>query len=789
MKKTVMFLVVISFVMSASAHISVAGNDDFWSAKRNAAAMGVGNSSGFTFVGNYDEDHYYQDWYSLYFNFDNLAYVLERDVCQDSHTIAISTPMNGISKNLYLGSKYYWKNKYFKDGNFSASILYRPVNCISLGAIANNIDTDDIAYEFGAALRPFRFLPNFWNRVTLSADYNYIDDDLSDPVIGLQTEILDGLKLGANYDLTKEVFGLNFGINFSNLGIGTHLAMDENDEFKEGQQYITISDKTFRSFLKKPKRECFIDYKLKGDILEKNQEQKIGPFTIVFDKGKTLSQIIDDIEKMKKNDKVKGIIFKSGNFYSNFAQRKELADAILDFKSTGKKVAFYYETIGGANYAFAASIADMIYLNPIGMIDLKGVSVSMPYVKNLLDTLGIDVVNLRSHPYKTAGNIFSEEEMTQAERATYQTLLDDFYDEITKMIVSGRGNKLTRPIDEIVDEGPFWDAERALELGLIDEIIYEDQLEDKLKDAFEIKNVTKNFKQNKICYDWHKPGKDKIALIYAIGNIHSGKGIPGGSIGSETIVKAIKNAREDRSVKGIIIRVDSGGGSAIASDIIAREIELCKTGKNPKPIVISMGGAAASGGYYIATLADKIIAQPTTITGSIGVIGIFPVMERLFDKIHVNWSTVKKGKHADLGAIHRQMTADEKNIMEKSIEHFYDRFITLVAKGRNMEKDEVHEIAQGKVWTGKRALDNGLIDALGGMELAAQEVKKMADIKREIEFKEFDGQEEKMKLSINIEALASIPAPLRAMLEISKQLEMFEKENILMIQPTIPDYK
>ena len=248
--------------------------------------------------------------------------------------------------------------------------------------------------------------------------------------------------------------------------------------------------------------------------------------------------------------------------------------------------------------------------------------------------------------------------------------------------------------------------------------------------------------------------KDKIALIYAVGNIHSGEGVPGKSIGSVTTAKAIKQAREDRRVKGIIIRVDSGGGSALASDVIGREVELCKTGKNKKPVIVSMGGVAASGGYYIAAKADKIIAQPSTITGSIGVIGIYPVFERLYEKIHVNWDTVKRGKNADLGSTHRQPTAKEKKIGEESIQHFYDRFITLVAEGRNMSKDEVHKIAQGRVWTGKQAFEHGLVDALGGMDLAVKEMKKMADLKHEVKLVEFEGDNTDKSISIGVKAKA-----------------------------------
>jgi len=379
--------------------------------------------------------------------------------------------------------------------------------------------------------------------------------------------------------------------------------------------------------------------------------------------------------------------------------------------------------------------------------------------------------------------------MTDAERETYDALLDDLYDEIVQMIEEGRGDKLTKPVKQIIDEGPYWNAEIAQQVGLIDGVIFEDQLEDMIKEEFQSSGIVDKYNDNVATTKWSTPRKDKIALIYAVGNIHSGEGVPGKSIGSKTISKAIKQAREDRRVKGIIIRVDSGGGSALASDVIGRGVELCKTGKNKKPVIVSMGGAAASGGYYIAAKADKIIAQPSTITGSIGVIGLYPVFERLYDKIHINWDVVKRGKHSDLGSTHRQPTDYEKKIGEESIEHFYDRFITIVAEGRDMSKDDVHKIAQGRVWTGKQAFERGLVDALGGMDLAVKEMKKIADLKHEVKLVEFEGEDNGKGMKVGIKAANLIPEELKAVWDFGVKMKELDGENILMILPVEPEVK
>ena len=787
MKRGIVLLVILMFALALSAQTSIAATDNFMAAKVNPAAMGVGNSGGMTFLGNYDENGFYEDNYSLFFNFENFAYVLDQYGRNSSHQLALSAPMAEKIYNLYLGLSWDWDNKYFKEGNIKESILIRPTDYLSLGAVAHGFFDEKTTYDFGVAVRPLIFDSKLTDRLTISVDTNFDRDDFTKPVVGLQTEILDGIKLGGSYNMEDETIGLDFGISFGNMGIGSTINADAENKFSHGQFYVSATDKAFRTIIGK-NRNYFLDYKLIGEIMEKNPVQKIGPFKIMMSKGKTLSEIIKEIEKLKIDENVKGLVFKSGNFSAKFAQRAELKEAFLDFKSAGKKIVFYYEGISGANYAFAASIADQIYLNPIGSIDLKGISVNMPYFKDLLDTLGIDVVNLKSHDYKTAGNSISESHMTDAERETYEALLDDFYNEIVMMIEEGRGDKLAKSAKQLIDEGPYWDADKALELGLIDGVIYEDQLKDTIKDKFQSAKIVDKY-VNYATTKWSKPRKDKIALIYAIGNIHSGEGIPGKSIGSVTTAKAIKQAREDRCVKGIIIRVDSGGGSALASDIIAREVELCKTGKNKKPVIVSMGGVAASGGYYIAAYADKIIAQPTTITGSIGVIGIFPVFERLYEKIHVNWDTVKRGRHADLGSTHRQITAEEKEIAEEAIEHFYDRFISIVAEGRDMSKDDVHKIAQGRVWTGKQAFERGLVDALGGMDMAVTEMKKLANLKHEVKLVEFEGGKSDNSIKIGMKASSFIPDGLKTVWDFGTKMKKLDGENYLMILPVEPEIK
>lgn len=784
MKKLVLVMLVVFTALSIQAQSSIAATDDFLAPKINPAAVGFGNAGGFSFIGKYDEDGFYQDNYSIIIGGEGLSYVLDRIENDNYHRLALSSAQAEMMNNLYLGFNWDWKNKYFGDGRFGQSLLFRPADFLSIGVQFHDLFYGKTSYDFGVAVKPLIFDPAWANRITLSLDSFYDQEDLIKPKLGIQSELFNGICLGGSFDLDSETLGLNLGIRFDKFSLGSFLDADSDSKFTSGRYYVNISKKNFRSVLDSGKNS-FVNYKFK-DILETKPGQKVGPFTIFLSQGKPLSEVIKDLDKMKKDETIKGIVIQNANFSAKLAQREELRDAFQDFRASGKKVVFYFESLGGANYAFAASIADAIYLNPIGMIDFKGLSVNSPYLKSLLDTLGVDIINLRSHDYKTAGNMLSEDHMTEAERESYQYLLEGIFQELAAMIEEGRGERLKFSVREMIDKTPFWTAEEALAQGLIDGVIFQDELKKELEEEFDSNKIVEKYKKKNFTYKWSKENRERVALIYAIGNIHSGKGISGSSIGSVTTAAAIKKAREDKTIKGIILRVDSGGGSALASDVIAREMELCKTGKNKKPVVVSMGGVAASGGYYISTYADKIVAQPSTITGSIGVVGVFPILERLYQKILINWDTVNIGRFADFGSTSRMPTGEERDLFNGMIHHYYDRFIRIVAESRNMEKDKVHEYAQGRIWTGRQALERGLIDAIGGMDIAQQEMQALLNTKRKIELIEEDSHKSFGQVGFSIDASAFIPTEMIKFWNYANHLKTFQDDNIQMILPYVP---
>ncbi|MEA3475107.1 MAG: signal peptide peptidase SppA [Candidatus Cloacimonadota bacterium] len=786
MKKIIaLFLILIPFSLFANgidySPFSVATTDNFLATKVSPAALGFGNAGGLGYA-QYFEEGKFQKKYSLFLNMKHLGYCYEnmRD------TLNIHTLANGFNcgiKNMYLGWDYAWENSKFKKGDLRLSLLYRPFDFLSLGAVGSKLTNDDRNGKIGFALRPISIKNKFWNRLSLSCDIQYANKEWRKPILGLETELFNGIQLGGSYNIDEETFSANFSINFYKFKFGT--SFTPNDD-AHGLSYANISNKNFRTFLKKEEPNQFYNYKLKGTILEQKPKQKIGPFQIVTTKGHTIAEILKTIKELKENNKIKGIVFKSGNIKGGIAKYEEIKDALLNFKSAGKKIVCYFENIGNMNYALSAAVGDKIYLNPSGMVGLSGFSIPMPYLKELLDTLGIRVINFRSHQYKTAGNMLSESEMTEAEREMLEYYLNGIYEEMVSMIAQGRGISKEK-VKELIDDGPYFVAKDALNAGLIDDIIYEDELEDKIKDEFDNAKIVKKYKRDMFRYDWSDEYKSKIAIIYATGFIHSGKGQHGKSIGSETMAKAIKSAREDKSIKGIIFRIDSGGGSALASDIICREIALCDSGKTAKPVVVSMSDVAGSGGYYIACKADKIVAEPSTVTGSIGVIGMSVNLERLYEKIHINIETVKKGKHADLGATSRKMTEEETEMINNAIESFYWDFVDKVAEGRGMTREEIHEIAQGRIWTGRQAKERGLVDELGGMDKGIIMLKKLAKIDKDVEVVLYPKAKPGFTISLDADLPGMktevLPEEIKNTIKVIEDIGFYADEEILYLMP------
>ena len=461
-------------------------------------------------------------------------------------------------------------------------------------------------------------------------------------------------------------------------------------------------------------------------VVERSSENPFDGLSLSGDVASTieLKQVLDNIEKAKLDDNIKVIYINTSYVSAGISQIEEIRNKLLEFKQTEKPIIAYSEVYNQAAY-YLSSVANKVYLNPEGVVELKGLSAGFMFYKGLLEKLDIEVQIIRHGKFKSAVEPFMLDKMSDANREQMQLLLNSFADNLFDSIASQRGMTLS-DIHNHANNLSLENAKSCLDLHYVDALLYQDQVDDSLLviSKSEKLNFISLNKYSNVKVEKKEISRNKIAIIYATGEINSGKGDVK-SIGSETTAKAIKTAREDKNVKAILLRVNSPGGSALASDVIWRETVLAK---EEKPLIVSMGDYAASGGYYIACAADSIVANPTTLTGSIGVFGMIPNLQKLYkNKLGISIDTVNTNKHADMG-MNRALTKFEEDKIQKSVVDIYTTFITHVGEGRNMSTTAVDEIGQGRVWTGYDAKDIGLIDTYGGLEKAIEIAVYLAEI-------------------------------------------------------------
>ena len=461
-------------------------------------------------------------------------------------------------------------------------------------------------------------------------------------------------------------------------------------------------------------------------VVERSSENPFDGLSLSGDVASTieLKQVLDNIEKAKLDDNIKVIYINTSYVSAGISQIEEIRNKLLEFKQTGKPIIAYSEVYNQAAY-YLSSVANKVYLNPEGVVELKGLSAGFIFYKGLLEKLDIEVQIIRHGKFKSAVEPFMLDKMSDANREQMQLLLNSFADNLFDSIASQRGMTLS-DIHNHANNLSLENAKSCLDLHYVDALLYQDQVDDSLLviSKSEKLNFISLNKYSNVKVEKKEISRNKIAIIYATGEINSGKGDVK-SIGSETTAKAIKTAREDKNVKAILLRVNSPGGSALASDVIWRETVLAK---EEKPLIVSMGDYAASGGYYIACAADSIVANPTTLTGSIGVFGMIPNLQKLYkNKLGISIDTVNTNKHADMG-MNRALTKFEEDKIQKNVVDIYTTFITHVGEGRNMSTTAVDEIGQGRVWTGYDAKDIGLIDTYGGLEKAIEIAVYLAEI-------------------------------------------------------------
>jgi len=477
-------------------------------------------------------------------------------------------------------------------------------------------------------------------------------------------------------------------------------------------------------------RNTVVELNLSGSVQEERDDSLRGRF--LQGDVTLISELRALFDKARRDDRVSGIMVNIKPFSMGFAKMQELRAAIRRFRDSGKWAVCFLETAGefvpGNGPYYLASAFDDITLAPAGDVNLSGIAAQTPFLRGLFDKVGIYPDFDAIGKYKNAKNIYTDKDYTDAHREATETLVGDLFDGMTEDIAASR-KKSVEDLRAIVDRGPFI-AEEALKEGLVDRLGYYDEFRDAVKErnGGHLKPLAwREYLKRRSDLG---VGKSKIAVIHGTGLVVRGKSgydpSAGWLMGSDSVAGAIREAREDKSVKAIILRIDSPGGSAVASDVIWRETILAK---KAKPFVVSMSDVAASGGYYVACGADRIIAEPNTITASIGVVYGKFVLKGLYDWIGLNFGTIQKGKNAGFWDETKRWSPEEKDqIYWKFMHKIYGQFVGHVAEGRKMTPEAVDKIAQGRVWTGRRAKDLGLVDELGGFETAVKAAKELAQI-------------------------------------------------------------
>ncbi len=442
-----------------------------------------------------------------------------------------------------------------------------------------------------------------------------------------------------------------------------------------------------------------------------------------------MTDILHNIEHAKTDPNIKGIYMELSSIPTSTATLQEIRDKLIEFKESGKFIVTYGESYSQSAY-YMASVADKIFLNPEGALDLHGMASQITFYKHLLDKLDIEMQIVRgpNNRFKSAVEPYFLDKMSEANREQMDKLLNSIWGEILTGISQSR-NISVEQLNQIADNlETYFNADKALEYGLVDNLYYKDQVLDELKgltgsnkDINAIGNASyaKSYKDK-------NSSKNEVAVIYAIGQIFDGKGDESQNIYSENLSKTIRKAREDENVKAIVLRVNSPGGSAVASAIIGRELDLAK---QEKPIIVSMGNYAASGGYWISAKADYIFADPTTLTGSIGVFGTFPNAKGfLNDKVGLTFDVAKTNENADFPNYTQPLTEFQYGKLQEMVVKTYDDFTNRVAEGRGLRQTYVDSIGQGRVWSGVDAIGIGLVDKLGDMEDAISFAAEKAEL-------------------------------------------------------------
>ncbi len=660
------------------------------------------------------------DW-GLFSNISRLGFgVLHQELPgKDLNEYRIS--LAGGNRNTGMGLAYGWSggNTTGRRNLLALGSLLRPAPNLSLGLVLSTA----LSGSAREALFDLGWRPGGNPRLTFFADYALANKDLGDDFWsgGLSFEVLQGVRLSGRYFNNKTI---SIGVDIS-LG---HLSAQTQSRFDEARDH-TFNTYAFRLGDYQPgvltrrlaPRDRYLDLNLFGPVRHRK-------YTF-FDPSRTLVELLALIERAKNDAGINGIAVNVSGMRINPAMAWEVRQAMSEFKAAGKRVVIYLDRADLRRYHFA-SVAHHLVLDPAGMVILDGFVAGQTYLKGALDKLGIGVEEWRFYDYKSAFESLVRHDMSDADRQQTQALIDDFYALAREEICA------VRPIDpnefdRLVDEETLFLPHDALQRGLVDELGRWDQVKESIARWEGEERPLVEPSALPVPRDPRWGERPHIALIYALGVCDMDSGIA-----ARRLVKDIEAARDAPLVRAVVLRVDSPGGVLLPSDLVAAEI---KKTRDKKPVIVSHGRVAASGGYWISMYGDAIVAAPNTLTGSIGVIGVWLYNQGLKEKMGLSTDRVQVGRHADwdfgmtvpllgLALPDRNLEADEKKKMERTIRSLYADFLTKVAAGRDLSLEEVEALAQGRIWSGRAAAANGLVDELGGLARAVQLAKEKAGL-------------------------------------------------------------
>ncbi len=634
-----------------------------------------------------------------------------------------------FASNFYGGISYSWfggsSTLYKKRKVWKLGLLYHPRPFASLGFVVDNINEPRFdgrkerrLYRSGFAVRPIG------EKLTISTDTRWIEGNDVNKIEGdfrLALGPFNGVSFGADY-ATEGFWKIGLIFNFDQSRIGAQGNINRSREYGGGSYFAELGALRYESMISYSDRVGLIN--LGSDIVE---EPSGG---LLFGSSKrSLYNVIAAIRKGAADPGISGLLVRIDGARFSFASAQELRNAIMEFRLNGKPVTVYLDNGGNIAY-YLASAADKTYMNPTGFLELNGLSATAMFYTGAMEKLGVKAEVIRTGAHKTYGDGFTETGLTEEAREQINWILDDIYDQFVEGISTGR-KLLSEDVKRLIDNGPY-SARDAYTAGLIDGLKHFDELASSGETA-QFPNLVKLEKIYKVeSYDprWSEP--KSIAIVYAVGTIRPGNSgfdfLEGKYIGSRGLARELARIRYDNSIKAVVLRIDSPGGDLFGSDEIHRQLELLK-GK--KPLVVSMAGVAASGGYYIAGPGDDILASPGTITGSIGVVAGKSDLSGLYEKIGVRYETITRGRHADIRSPLRPASEEERKMAERQVWQYYDDFVSKVSTWRKIDYDSVNAIGQGRVWTGRQARERGLVDSYGGIWEAVDLARQKAEIDTE----------------------------------------------------------